>query len=87
MRSFKDISFPMAKPLRLQQGQIWKQGEQFLRIVRLERLAVEYKLTSNLAPRGGKSVQVTKKEFCRLIKNAELQPAPPAPAPRAVGPE
>lgn len=77
----------MGKPLKLQQGQIWKHGEQFFRIVRLERLAVEYKLTSHLASRGGKSVQATKKEFCRLIKQAELLPAAPVPVPRAVGPE
>ncbi|NBV20439.1 MAG: hypothetical protein EBS05_00345 [Proteobacteria bacterium] len=74
----------MAKPLKLQQGQVWKQGEQFLRIVKLERLAVEYKLTTAPASKGGKNIQVTKKEFCRLIKNAELLPAAPAPAPRVV---
>ena len=77
----------MSKPLKLQQGQVWKMGGQFLRITRLERLAVEYKATPSPADKVGKVQQVTKKEFCRLIKTAELLPAAPAPAPRAVGPE
>lgn len=77
----------MAKPLKLQQGQVWQLGDQLLRITRLERLAVEYKATVSQAGKEGKVQQVTKKEFCRLIKTAVLLPAAPAPAPRPVRPE
>lgn len=58
--------------MKLQQDQVWKQGDAFLRIVRLERLAVEYKQMKNLVTREGKHFQVSKKEFCRLIKTATL---------------
>lgn len=77
----------MAKPLRLQQGQVWQLGDQFIRITRLERLAVEYKSAPSPAAKGGKVLQATKKEFCRLIKTAVLQPSAPAPPPKPVGPE
>ncbi len=60
---------------KLQQGQTWKRGQQYLRITRLERLAVEYKVISDLATRHGAHHKATKKEFCCLIKNAELLPA------------
>lgn len=75
----------MSKPLKLQQGQVWKLGENFLRITRLERLAVEYKSSRTPAGKGNALHQVTKKEFCRLIKSAVLQSsvvAPQAPPPR-----
>ncbi len=62
------------KPVRLQQDQIWKQGDLYLRIVRLERLKVEYKEQKNIHLRDGKHRHVTKKEFCRLIKGAALLP-------------
>lgn len=65
----------MAKPLKLLQGQIWKLEDIFLRIVRLERLAVEYKSASSTNFRGGTLHQATKKQFCRLLKTAVLQPA------------
>lgn len=58
--------------LKLKQGQIWKQGDDFIRVVHLERLEVGYKVTKT--PRGGEGThhKLTKKLFCRLIKNAEL---------------
>jgi hypothetical protein len=34
--------------LKLQQGQVWKYGEEFIRIVHLERLEVGYKMVKNL---------------------------------------
>ena len=40
--------------------------------MRLERLAVEYKQMKNLVTREGKHFQVSKKEFCRLVKTATL---------------
>jgi len=58
--------------MKLQQDQVWKQGDDFLRIVRLERLAVEYKQMKDLVTREGEHFQVSKKHFCRLIKTATL---------------
>lgn len=58
--------------MKLCQGQTWKRGEVYLRIARLERLAVEYKLIENLVTKEGSHHRATKKEFCRLIKNAVL---------------
>ncbi len=60
--------------MRLQQGQIWQQGEISLRIVHLERLKVEYKAVTNLHTNEGTHHKATKKEFCRLIKGATLLP-------------
>jgi len=70
--------------MKLQQGQIWKQGEILLRIVRLERLEVEYKAFTDPASKEGTHHHVTKKEFCRLVKKATLQY--PAEVPKGTGP-
>lgn len=43
-----------------------------MRIVHLERLEVKFKEITNLETREGSHHHVTKKEFCRLIKDAEL---------------
>ena len=73
--------------IRLRQGQIWKHGDDFIRLVQLDRLTVRYKAVRDLASRGGAHHDVSKKEFCRLIKSATLltpEPAAensPAPAP------
>lgn len=61
--------------LKLQQGQMWKKGDMLVRIVHLERLSVGYKDIKNHETKEGEHHTVTKKEFCRLIKGAELQPA------------
>lgn len=58
--------------MKLQQNQVWKQGDQYLRIVHLERLEVRYKAITNLLTNDGPHYQVSKKEFCRLIKGANL---------------
>ena len=58
--------------MKLQQGQIWQQGEDFFRIVERERLSVTYKQMTDLETAEGTQRTVTKKEFCRLIKGAEL---------------
>jgi hypothetical protein len=58
--------------MKLEQGQVWKRGEQYLRITQVERLKVGYKLMSDLTKRDGHHREVTKKEFCRLIKTATL---------------
>jgi hypothetical protein len=58
--------------MKLRQNQVWKHGSEFLRIVALERLEVQYKAVTNLTTGEGKHHLVTKKEFCRLIKGATL---------------
>ncbi len=57
---------------KLAQGQIWKKGEDYYRIVVWERLRIEYKHITDWELREGTMHAVTKKEFCRLIRNAEL---------------
>ncbi|HEX7862859.1 MAG TPA: hypothetical protein VF773_21180 [Verrucomicrobiae bacterium] len=58
--------------MKLQQGQVWKAGDEYLRIVELHRLEVKYKAIKDLATREGTHHHVTKKQFCRLIKDASL---------------
>ena len=57
---------------RLAQNQVWRQGDTYLRVVHLERLEVQYKAITNLLSGEGTHHHVSKKEFCRLIKNATL---------------
>jgi len=74
--------------LRLQQGQVWKHGGEFIRIVHLARLEVGYKVVKNLKTGEGTHHHTSKKDFCRLLKSAILlvrkPPAscspPPVPA-------
>jgi len=58
--------------MKLAQGQIWQLEDDYFLIVTWERLAIEYKKMTCLETREGTLHQVTKKEFCRLIKRAEL---------------
>jgi hypothetical protein len=58
--------------LKLQQGQVWKQGEEFIRIVHLARLEVGYKVVKNLQTGEGTHHRASKKDFCRLLKSATL---------------
>jgi hypothetical protein len=58
--------------MKLAQNQVWKQRDQYLRIVHLERLEVQYKALTNLLTGEGRHHHVSKKEFCRLIKGATL---------------
>jgi hypothetical protein len=58
--------------MRLKQNQLYKQGDEYVRIVELARLAVRYKTMKDPVRAEGTMHQVTKKEFCRLIKGAEL---------------
>jgi hypothetical protein len=58
--------------LKLAQNQLWKQGDLYFRIVIWERLAIRYKQTDTPDAAQGTIHDVTKKEFCRLIKGAEL---------------
>ncbi|MFN7138073.1 MAG: hypothetical protein ACK4UN_01910 [Limisphaerales bacterium] len=58
--------------MKLQQNQTWQTADGYIRITHLERLAVEYKFMKDLRNREGTHHQVTKKEFCRLLKGAVL---------------
>jgi hypothetical protein len=58
--------------MKLEQGQIWKKGDHYYRIVEWARLSIEYKLMQNPATKEGTLHKVTKKEFCRLLKDAVL---------------
>jgi hypothetical protein len=65
--------------MKLRQGQMWKQGKEYIRIVRLERLEVTYKSLASLAGGKGATRVTSKKDFCRLLKQAHLlAPAKPA---------
>ncbi len=68
-----DSSSPKGRmPLKLRQGQVWKLGDDFIRIVDLERLEVGYKLMKNLESGEGSHHRLGKKDFCRLLKTATL---------------
>jgi hypothetical protein len=58
--------------MKLCQGQVWKSGKEYIRIVKLERLAVAYKSMPNLGNKEGTLHQTSKKDFCRLLKPARL---------------
>ena len=58
--------------MRLDEGQVWKLDEGFVLIVVWERLAIEYQELATVEATEGVIHRVTKKEFCRLIKNAEM---------------
>jgi hypothetical protein len=58
--------------MRLFQNQVYQKGEEFFRVVRVERLKVRYKPVGPLMAGEGEHVEVSKKEFCRLIKGATL---------------
>jgi hypothetical protein len=58
--------------LLLQQNQLWKNGDELIRIVNLERLAVDYKIIKDRETKEGTHHRLSKKEFCRLIRKATL---------------
>jgi hypothetical protein len=58
--------------MKLCQGQVWKSGKEYIRIVKLARLAVEYKSLPNLGNKEGTLHQTSKKDFCRLLHGAHL---------------
>lgn len=58
--------------MKLAEGQVWKKEKQFYLIVVWERLAIEYQILENMDALEGPIQRVTKKEFCRLIKGAEM---------------
>ena len=58
--------------MKLQQNQVWKQGDRYICITVLERMRVEYKAVKDMTTKEGTHHEATKKEFCRLIKGAVL---------------
>lgn len=69
--------------MRIYQDEIYRKGEKYIRIVRLDRYEVEFK-TMNGDPKGeGPIGVVTKKEFCRLLKGMTLVPPVKKAAPDA----
>ena len=58
--------------MKLQQGQIWKQGDVYYRIVKWARMSIDYKRITDVETGAGTQHHVTKKEFCKLIKGASL---------------
>jgi hypothetical protein len=58
--------------MRLFQDQVYQKGEQFIRIVRLDRYEVEYKTTTGSTKGEGTVAVLVKKEFCRLLKGMTL---------------
>ena len=58
--------------MKLKQGQTWKCGDAFVRIVDLQRLEVGYKTFPSLKTKIGAHHRSSKKEFCRMLKNASL---------------
>ena len=69
-------------PMKLQQGQVWKCGVEYVRIVHLERLEVRYISAPEPKFSGGKHQHTSKKDFCRLLKGATLV----APAAEKISP-
>jgi len=59
-------------PLKLKQGQVWKHGNEYIRIVHLERLQVAYKVMKDLHRGKGEHRHTSKKDFCRLLKECRL---------------
>lgn len=60
-------------PIKLQQGQVWKLGDGvYVRLVRVERLAVDYKEQPGPNSKQGTHHHLSKKQFCRFIKGATL---------------
>jgi hypothetical protein len=58
--------------MRLFQDQVYQKGEQFIRIVRLDRYEVEYKTIKGSAKGEGTVAVSVKKEFCRMLKGMTL---------------
>ena len=58
--------------MKLKQNQVWKQGDIYFRIVRLDRLVVEFKEMKSPDTKDGTHHTSSKKEFCRIIKGAAL---------------
>ena len=63
--------------MKLLQNQLWKKDGEFIRIVHLERMTVDYKVMKDPTAKTGTNHRATKKEFCRLLTGAKQVTAPP----------
>jgi hypothetical protein len=66
--------------MRLYQDQLYRKGDHYLRITRLDRYEVEYKVTEGDPKGQGKLAVLPKKPFCRLLKDMVLVSPQQAPA-------
>lgn len=66
--------------MRIYQDEIYRKGETFIRILRLDRYEVEFKTTHGDPKGEGTMAVATKKEFCRLLKGMTLVPPVKKPA-------
>lgn len=57
---------------KLKQGQVWKVGEDYYRIVKWQRLTIEYKHITDWETREGTVHTASKKDFCRMIRSGDL---------------
>ena len=58
--------------MKLEQGQLWQKGDEYYRIVHWARMSIDYKVLKDAASKEGTLHQLSKKEFCRLLKGAVL---------------
>lgn len=60
--------------MKLKQGQIWKTENAYVLIVEWHRMNIAYQSAESreALENGGEVIHVSKKEFCRLLKGAEL---------------
>jgi hypothetical protein len=58
--------------MRLFQDQVYQKGDQFIKIVRLDRYEVEFKTTTGGTKGEGEMTVLAKKPFCRLLKGMTL---------------
>ncbi|TLD72244.1 hypothetical protein FEM03_02485 [Phragmitibacter flavus] len=58
--------------MKLLEGQLWKVGDIYWRILHRDNYRVVYKAMKDPETKEGEEHELTKKEFCRLIKKAEL---------------
>ena len=58
--------------MKLQQGQIWQKGNNYYRITEWSRMIIQYKHTDDPNLKEGEVIEISKKEFCRLIKGGTL---------------
>lgn len=72
--------------MTLEQGQLWKKGDDYIRITQWARLSIEYKLMKDPATKEGTLHHLSKKEFCRFLKGATLV-VPPSAADSLIEPE
>ena len=58
--------------MKLQQGQIWQKGNNYYRITEWSRMIIQYNHTHDPNLKEGEVIEISKKEFCRLIKGGTL---------------